>query len=68
MVNITQLGAGTAWGQVQPLGSGICTFIDVLFFFVGLCFNFSKGDGGMTPKGIQGLPLWWRVTSCQSPS
>ena len=45
------------WELVRPgvkssqLGSGICTLIHVLFFFVGLCFNFSKDDVGMGSRG-----------------
>ena len=51
-----------SWELVQPgvkssqLGSGICTLIDVLFFFVGLCFNFSKGDVGISCQGHPGVP------------
>ena len=51
-----------SWELVWPgvkssqLGSGICTLIDVLFFFVGLCFNFSKGDVGISCQGHPGVP------------
>ena len=50
------------WELVRPgvkssqLGSGICTLIHVLFFFVGLCFNFSKDDMGMGSQGHPGVP------------
>ena len=46
------------WELVRPgvkssqLGSGICTLIHVLFFFVGLCFNFQRMTWGWAPKGI----------------